>query len=43
MACSTRGEMRNVYKILVGNFKGKFHFVGLVVDGSILLKSILKI
>jgi hypothetical protein len=35
------GEMRNTYKILVGNMKGKHHLKDLGVLGSILLKLIL--
>jgi hypothetical protein len=37
--CSTRGQMRNTYSILVGNF---YWFKDLSVDGKITLKWILK-
>jgi hypothetical protein len=32
------GYMRNAYKILVGNLKGREHFGNLDTDGSIILK-----
>jgi hypothetical protein len=35
-------EMRNLYKILVGNLKGRGHSEGLGVDGAILLEWIVR-
>jgi hypothetical protein len=35
--------MRNAYKTLVGNLKGRDHLKDLSVDGSILLEGILNI
>jgi len=38
-ACA--GDMRNAYKILVGNLKGRDHLEYLGVDGKIILEQIL--
>jgi hypothetical protein len=37
-ACSTPEDMRNMYRMLVGNLKGKYHLEDLGIDGSIILK-----
>jgi hypothetical protein len=41
-ACSTNGEKRNAYKILVGKPDGKNHQEDLDVDGRIILRCILE-
>jgi hypothetical protein len=40
-ACSTHGEMINVYKTSVGNTKGRGHSEELGVDGRMILELIL--
>lgn len=35
-------EIRNVYRILVGNLNGRGHLEGLGVDGKVTLKFVLK-
>ena len=40
LTCSTRGEIRNFYKIIVGNLTGKDHLGSLGVDGRLIVKFI---
>jgi hypothetical protein len=35
------GEMRNAYKILFGNLKGRDHVEDISIDGSVVLERIL--
>jgi hypothetical protein len=41
-SCSTHGEMRTVYMVLVGKPEGKHHSGDLGVDGRVILEWILK-
>jgi hypothetical protein len=36
------GEMRNIYRILIGESEGRGHLVGLDIDGTITLNWIFK-
>jgi len=40
--CNTHGERRDVYKVLVGKPEGKNHLDDPGVDGSIILRRILR-
>jgi hypothetical protein len=42
VSCSTPRRMRNIYKILWGNMKGRYYSEDLVVDGRIILEWILE-
>jgi hypothetical protein len=41
-ACSTYGEEKSAYRVLVGNLKEKDHFEDLGVDGRVILNCIFK-
>jgi hypothetical protein len=40
--CSTLGEKRCAYRVLVGNHEGRDHLKDVGLDGSIILKRIFK-
>ena len=41
-ACSAYGERRGIYRVLVGNLRGRNHLGDPVVDGRIILRWIFR-